>query len=139
MASQIKIYKDNPTAGETNGTLVSSGTNTAPIESGSLKANENEISSNIKLATRCDSGFQTDGDTIISIIDSTSVDKWSLAPDSAGSPGTWGDWGASLTISSMVGSTNTIFWARARALDTEDPINDSSVQIRVAATIAAEM
>ena len=139
MASQIKIYKDNPTAGETNGTLVSSGTNTDPIESGSLKANENEVGASIKLATRCDSGFQTEGDTVISIIDSESVDKWSLAPDSGGSPGTWGGWGASLTISSTVGATNTIFWARARALDTEDPANDTSVQIRVAATIAAEM
>ena len=35
--SKIKIYKNNPTAGGTDGTLVSSGTGLDPIESGAIK------------------------------------------------------------------------------------------------------
>lgn len=35
--SRIKIYKDSPTAGGTDGTLVSEGTGVTPIESEQLK------------------------------------------------------------------------------------------------------
>lgn len=137
MPSKIKIYKDNPTAGAQNGTLVSSGTGLAPIQTGNLKANTNEISAAIKLAVRCDAGHVTTGDVAVSIIDSGGVDKWSLAPDNAGAPGAFGAWGAGLSITGPVSDVNAIFWARARAVDTEEPVNDNSVQIRAEAEIAA--
>lgn len=141
--SKIKIYKGTVTAGGTDGTLVSSGTGLAPIESGAIKvpAEGYQEGSWIKLAVRCDSGFETVLDDSrharISIEDGDGVTKWQLAPDNSGQAGTPVTWGAALDITAKVGATNTIFWARARVASTEEPANDTSVQIKVAATIGA--
>lgn len=140
MASLIKIYDDNPTAGATDGTLVSSGDGSNPIASGVLKANENEVSDPIKLAVRCDTEYQTveeDGKhAALTIEDSASVDKWKLALTSEGlSSATWG---AGLDITTLVDDTNTIFYAQARAVDTEDPVEDTTVDIKVAATVGSQ-
>ena len=140
MASLIKIYDGSPTAGDTDGTLVSSGDGSNPIASGPLKANENEVSSAIKLAVRCDDGYQTIEEdskhAALTIVDSTSTDKWKLALTSDGlSTATWG---AGLDITTLIDDTNTIFYAQARAVDTEDPVEDTTVDIKVEATIGAQ-
>jgi hypothetical protein len=143
MSSKIKIYKGNPTAGGTDGTLVSSGTGLNPIESGAIKvpASDYQEGSWVKLAVRCDNGYETVEDTSrharISIEDSTGVTYWQLAPDNSGQAGTPEDWGDPLDFLSKIGATNTIFWARARVASTEEPANDKSVAIQVAATIGA--
>ena len=143
MASKIKIYKNNPTAGGTDGTLVSSGTGLNPIESGAIKVPESGYAEGnwIKLAVRCDTGYETVEDSSrharISIEDSAGVTLWQLAPDNAGSAGTPEDWGDPLDFLTKIGDTNTIFWARARVASTEEPANDESVDIQVAATIGA--
>lgn len=136
IASLIKCYKDNPTAGQTNGVLVSSGTGLSPITTGVLRADLNEVSANIKLAVRCDSGYETSGNTTISLVGNT-ANKWALAPDSSGNPGTWKNYGESLVITSKVGATNTIFWARAKATDDELPIKDTTVSVKAEAVITA--
>ena len=141
--SKIKIYKNNPTAGGTDGTLVSSGTGLNPIESGAIKvpAAGYQEGSWIKLAVRCDAGYETVEDSSrharISIEDSTGVTFWQLAPDNNGQAGTPQDWGEPLDFLTQIGATNTIFWARARVASTEEPANDTSVDIQVAATIGA--
>jgi len=143
MSSKIKIYKGNPTAGDTDGTLVSSGTGLNPIESGAIKVPESGHAEGswIKLAVRCDNGYETVEDTSrharISIEDSTGVTFWQLAPDNNEQPGTAEDWGEPLDFLTKIGATNTIFWARARVASTEEPANDTSVDIQVAATIGA--
>ena len=143
MASKIKIYKNNPTAGGTDGTLVSSGTGLNPIESGAIKVPESGYAEGnwIKLAVRCDTGYETVEDSSrharISIVDSAGVTLWQLAPDNAGSAGTPEDWGDPLDFLTKIGDTNTIFWARARVAYTEEPANDTSVVFKVAATIGA--
>ena len=143
MSSKIKIYKGAVTAGQTDGTLVSSGTGLNPIESGAIKVPESGYAEGnwIKLAVRCDTGYETVLDSgrhaRVSIVDSSGVNKWQLAPDSSGSPGTPVTWGLPLDFSSEIGSTNVIFWARARVASTEEPANDESVDIQVAATIGA--
>jgi len=43
----------------------------------------------------------------------------------------------SLTVSTIVGTTNYIFWAVAKATSDETPQNDTSVDISVSATIEA--
>lgn len=141
--SKIKIYKNNPTAGGTDGTLVSSGTGLNPIESGAIKVPESGYAEGswIKLAVRCDTGYETVEDSSrharISIEDSAGVTMWQLAPDNSGQPGTAEDWGDPLDFLTQIGATNTIFWARARVASTEEPANDESVDIQVAATIGA--
>ena len=141
--SKIKIYKNNPTAGGTDGTLVSSGTGLDPIESGAIKVPESGYAEGnwIKLAVRCDPGYETVEDSSrharISIVDSAKVTMWQLAPDNNGQPGTAEDWGDPLDFLTKIGATNTIFWARARVAHTEEPANDESVAIQVAATIGA--
>jgi hypothetical protein len=143
MATRIKIYKGTVTAGSDNGTLVSSGTGAEPIQSGALKvpAEGYAEGSAIKLAVRCDSGYETVEDdgkhATIAIVDSTHVDKWALAPDDEGSPGEFGDYGDPLVFLSQIDDTNTIFWAKARVAYTEEPANDTSVDIEVSALIGA--
>lgn len=141
--SRIKIYTGSPTAGGTNGTLVSSGTGATPIESGSIlvPAADYTEGSWVKCALRCDSGYVTEEASSrharVSIVDSGGVDKWQLAPDNAGTPGTPSSWGAYLDFASSINATNTIFWVRGRAQAGEDPVNDTTVDIQVAARIAA--
>ena len=143
MSSKIKIYKGTVTAGGTDGTLVSSGTGLNPIESGAIKvpASDYQEGSWIKLAVRCDNGYETVEDTSrharISIEDSAGVTYWQLAPDDSGQAGTPEDWGDPLDFLTKIGDTNTIFWARARVAYTEEPANDASVDFKVAATIGA--
>jgi hypothetical protein len=143
MSSKIKIYKGAVTAGQTDGTLVSSGTGLDPIESGAIKvpAAGYQEGSWIKLAVRCDNGYETVEDSSrharISIVDSAKVTMWQLAPDNSGQAGTPQDWGEPLDFLTKIGATNTIFWARARVAYTEEPANDASVDIQVAATIGA--
>jgi hypothetical protein len=141
--SLISIYSGNPTAGETNGTLVSSGTGTQPINPGAIVVPESgfEESEWVKCAIRCDSGFETEaqnGDHAeLSIIDSSAVTLWQLAPDDNDSAGTPEDWGDPLVFDTQVTAVNTIFWVRARVADDETPVNDTSVQVRVEALIGA--
>ena len=130
----IHVYM-TPTAGGTDGTQVSEGTGLQPI-SVTLNATNNEESTPIKLALRCDSGFQTNGNITISLVGTTQA-KWALAPDNAGAAGTFGAYGADLVISSVVGATNVLFWAKAKATSDEAPQNDTSVDIQVTATIEA--
>jgi hypothetical protein len=143
MSSKIKIYKGTVTAGQTDGTLVSSGTGLNPIESGAIKVPESDYQEGIwiKLAVRCDTGYETVEDSSrharISIEDSTHITKWQLAPDNSGEAGTPQDWGDPLDFLTKIGATNTIFWARARVASTEEPANDASVDFKVTATIGA--
>ena len=135
--ANIHIYKGTVTAGGTNGTQVSEGTETEPIVIGPLNASSNEESSPVKLAIRCAAGYVTSGNVTITPT-GTSAAKWALAPDSAGSAGAFGAYGAALTIASAIGDTNTIFWAKAKAVSAEaNPVNDTSVNLAVAAVIAA--
>ena len=99
----IHVYM-TPTASATDGTQVSEGTGLQPI-SVTLNATNNEESTLIKLALRCDSGFQTNGNITVSVV-GTTLAKWALAPDSAGSAGTFGAYGANLVIATVVGATN---------------------------------
>ena len=144
MASKIKIYKGTVTAGGTDGTLVSSGTGLNPIESGAIKvpAAGYQEGSWIKLAVRCDAGYETVEDSSrharISIVDTEeegNEDKWQLSKTAAVQTGV--DWGDSLGFDSKIGDKNVLFYARARVAHTEEPINDRTVMLKASATIGA--
>lgn len=132
----IHVYKNNPTAGGTDGQQVSEGDGSNPVIVGPLNATNNEESAPIKLAVRCEAGYTTSGDTTITPTGTTAA-KWALAPDNGDAPGAWGAYGAALTISTAIVATNTLFWAKAKATSDETPTNDASVKLQVAAVIAA--
>jgi len=135
--ADIHVYKGTVTAGGTDGTLVSEeGAQTAPITVGPLNSTNNEVSTDQKLAIRCDTGYVTSGDTAITPTGTTAA-KWALAPDNAGVAGVYGAYGAALTISSAIDATNTIFWAKAKSTSDESPVNDVSVSLQVSATVDA--
>lgn len=131
----IHLYKNTPT-GATGGTLVSEGTGLAPITIGPLNATNNEISSPLKLAIRCESGYVTTGNVVITPTGATgaTVLKWALG----GTTGSFGAYGDPYTITGAVPDSNVFFYAKAKATDDENPVNDTTVDFQVSATIAAE-
>lgn len=125
--SYINVYKNNPTAGGTDGTAVSTGgAYTDPITV-SLDASQSE-SKKVKLAIRCETGYETSGNTVIADSGDTN-DRWKLCLTENG---TYAD---SITISSTIGTTNVVFWAQASSANTESPSTDRSVSLQVTATI----
>lgn len=125
----INLYMNNPTAGGTDGTAISTdGTYTSPLTV-SLDAAINE-SKTVKLAVRTETGYTTTGSTTISDNGDTN-DRWKLCLTENG---TFTD---SITISNAITDVNTVFYAKASSADTETPSTDRSVSLRVAATIAA--
>ena len=89
-----------------------------------------EESDSIRLYAMADQGYSV-GTTVVSFT-GTSASKWALAPDSAGSEGTYEDAGDPLTLGTVGYDTGKVyFWAKASAADDEEPINDTSVLINV--------
>lgn len=125
----INVYKGTVTEGGTDGTLVSTGGDYSSPISVSLDASQNE-SKKVKLAIRCQSGFTTSGNTTIADVGDTN-DRWKLCTTENG---TYAD---SITISTAIGTTNTIFWAQASSSSLESAASDRSVSFQVNATIAA--
>ena len=78
MANQLHIYYGNPTAGSTDGTEASSGTELSPI-SVTLDASKEEQKA-VKCAVRCDSGYYIEGSTAIKFVGDGSA-KWRAAAD----------------------------------------------------------
>lgn len=137
MANLIHMYKGSVTSGSTDGTQISEGDESNPLTIGPLNATNNEESSPVKVALRCDSGYATSGNTVITP-QGTTATKWALAPDNAGAAGTFGAYGAALTISDVINSTNKIFWVKAKSTNDETPVNDVSVDLNVQTVIVAQ-
>ena len=145
MSSYASIYMNNPTAGGTDGTAVSEEhAMTAPISATLTVTTTAGAEAAVKCAIRCNTGYQTLGNTVLSLYsyDSTTktysagggtTGKFRLAADNAyTSPSAalaGAAWSDTLTISSTVGGTNTIFWVRMTADAGDAPIKDSSVAI----------
>lgn len=132
----IHLYQGTPTSGGTDGTQVSeAGAQTAPVAF-TLNATNNQVGTALKAAIRCDSLYQTTSGVNTTITPTgTTAAKWRLAPDSAGSPGTWAAYGAALTITTQIVATNTIFWIEAEATSDEAPTNDTTVSLQIVGQI----
>ena len=123
----INLYKGTPTAGGTDGTLVSlDGVGTSPV-SFTLDATQSE-SGKQAVALRCESGYTTSGDTTITA-SGTNAGKWSFSDSENGT------YASTLTISTTINTTNTVFWVKAASASTESPGTDTSVTTDVTATI----
>lgn len=125
----LNLYAGNPTAGGTDGTAISTdGAQTAPLTM-TLDASQNETKK-AKIGIRCESGYQAMAGTVIQDYNDTS-DCWKF---SLTENGTFAD---SITLASGIDTGNTIFWAQASSSSIESPTRDTSVSIRVNATIEA--
>ena len=123
----INLYTNNPTAGGTDGTAVSTGGDfTAPI-SFTLDASENE-SKTVKLGIRTETGYTATEVTIEDQNDTNDRLKLCLTED-----GTFTD---SISIGS-VSAVNTIFYAQASSANTESPTTDRSASFKVSGVIAS--
>lgn len=125
----INLYGGNPTGGLSDGTIISTdGTQTAPLVI-TLDAAQNEVKKQ-KLAIRCEEGYAAMSGTIIQDNNDTN-DHWKF---SLTENGVYED---SITIASGIDTGNSIFWAQASSSSLESPSRDTSVSIRVNATIEA--
>ena len=137
MANQLHIYYGNPTAGSTDGTEASSGTEPSPI-SVTLDASKEEQKA-VKCAVRCDSGYYIEGSTAIKFVGDGS-EKWRAAVDN-----NYADEDAALKKASWqetlaldgVTDKNTIFWVKATSSKEEKPQNDTSVDIQAEGLVVA--
>lgn len=99
---------------------------TAPVEL-SLRADLNE-NKQVRLYVMADPGYSVSGTEVVP--SGTTAAKWSLAPDSSGTPGTFGAAGAKLTLGTVGNGTGKVyFWAKAAASSDEGPVNDISVKL----------
>ena len=130
MANQyINVYMNNPTAGETDGTVVSTdGAFTAPF-SFTLDAAQNE-SQALPAALRTESGYQTTGTTTISDNNDTN-DRLKFCKTADG------EFTDSITFEESITAVNTLFYIKASSADTENPQTDRSISIRINAVIAS--
>lgn len=122
----LNLYMGNPTAGGTDGTIVSlDGSRTSPVTF-TLDAAEEESGTQV-LALRCEAGYATSGNTTVSFT-GTTASKWSASLDGT-------NYTESITIASSIGTGNTLFYVKATSSDDESPGNDASVQIKVTAKV----
>ncbi len=132
----IHLYKNNPTAGGTDGSMVSEGTNGNPITIGPLDASKNQESEPIKLAIRCDDGYVArDGAKIAATIGESlnPSDMWEFSLDGTN----WSGYKSVLAIEQEINNTNMVFYCRAKATENEQPSNDITAKIIVIATVEA--
>jgi hypothetical protein len=127
----IKLYKgsdDSEVSGP--GTLTNAVTFT-------LRADLAEEGTAQELYVKADNGYVVDDVTITPT--GTSATKWALAPDSGGSPGTYGAYGAALDLGDGIDDTTGVsFWVKAKATPDETPINDAAITLVVEGIAAAE-
>ena len=137
MAQYLHVYMNNPTAGSTDGTEISSNDNTLPLTV-TLDASQAE-SKAVKCAVRCDTGYEIEGDVNV-YFEGTNAAKWTAAPDNSYSDAsvalasaTW----SNTIILTDVGATNKIFWVKAASATSEAPQNDRSVKLKVSGLVVA--
>ena len=110
-------------------TQLSEGTELTPLIVGPLNATNNEISAAQALTVKAETGYTTYGDTVISF-QGTSAAKWTVCATEAGT------YAATLTITEAITETGKTIYVKAAATSDETPVNDTSVDIKIAATVA---
>lgn len=101
-----------------------------PLKVGPLNASNNEESEAMEVTLKVESGFSTFENTVI-FFEGTSADKWTVCATEHGS------YESTLTITESITEAGTKFYVKAKATEEEEPSNDTSVNVKVAATIQA--
>ena len=132
----LHLYQGNPTAGGTDGTEISSGTENAPVTI-TLDASKAETKA-AKIAVRCDANYSIEGGVAISFT-GTNAGKWQVAADDGYTNATAlanASWASSVTLSG-VAATNKCFWVKATSATSELPANDRSVDVLAEGLVVA--
>ena len=124
----LNLYQGSPTAGGTDGTLVSEDdVMTSPV-SFVLDAAEEE-SGTQAVALRCANGYETIGNTTVTAV-GTNAARWSFCATQSGTYTT------AYTIAAAIDNTNTVFYVKAES-DEDDPAGlDNTCYIRIAAKVS---
>lgn len=123
----LNLYNNNPTAGGTDGTAVSTGDYSNSI-SFNLDASVSETKVQT-LAIRTESGYMAASGTTISDVGDTD-DFWKLSLDNV-------NWSDTIVFSDTITATNTLFYIKATSATSENPSRDRGVKFRVVADIEA--
>ena len=145
----IKLYGGEVTSGGTDGTAISENMTQENPLAMSLNAKVAEAKA-VKVALRCETGFQTSGDVTVSawrydgenyVPTGGNIDKFRFAPDagyaSAEIALANANWQTSLTISDTIGATNHVFWVKVMSDTTQTPQKDTAVSIHAAGVVEA--
>lgn len=127
----LKLVTNNPTQNAKDGKLITLPTSTIPIN---IIVNTGEANhSLLKVAVRCDAGYQTTGPWEVSFV-GTTASAWSVA-DGALYPNEElaeaATFTSSLTLNSVVGEKNHVLWLKASTDGTEESVVDTSVSLRL--------
>lgn len=125
----VSVYAGNPTAGGTDGTILSNGSGSHPI---SFTLNiDNRETGITKCAIRCSDGYQTVGPTVISFKGIT-AQHWKACSDNYFTSGDISEgFKSSLEITDSITDKNTIFWVRADSNENEMIGRDITVTMNV--------
>lgn len=129
----INIYNNNPTAGATDGSAVTTDGSYGNAVRVTLDAGTSE-SKIVKLAVRTVAGFTADNVYITTETTNNAPAKWEYSLD-ADDPTSFGP---NLSIVDAIDDSNYIFYAKATSSNDELPSTDTSQKIKVTATIYAE-
>lgn len=116
----ISLYKKNPTLNGKDGEQISeNGAMTSPLEV-VLNATANEEKT-LSLAIRCSEGYETVGDTKLTIENDTD-DKWGISLDGV-------TFSKEITITEVITDVNTIFYVKVTSSNEEPPHSNKLVTI----------
>lgn len=113
-----------------NGEVISQGDGSNPLTVGPLNATENEVSAPIAVEIKCEAGFATTGNTVLSFTGSTAA-KWSICATANGT------YESTLTIADSITAVGKTVYVKAKATSDEAPSNDVAVDIALATVIQA--
>ena len=116
---------------------VSAAPTTTYAVSFTLRADQNEVGVWIGLYAKADNGYVIS--TVVITPTGTTATKWQLAPDDGyGDPDTPEAYGDPLALGTVNDTDEAVFWVRAKAIDSEIPVNDVTVTLVVSGVAAAE-
>ena len=128
----IELIMNNPTAGQTDGEIVSQSTQQFPVTA----IVNTQVSNYVikKMALRCTSGWQSTGPVMVVFSGATAAmwqavdDDNYVDADQVDALATWEDY---IVINDTIGATNHIIWFKISTDGTESAMVDTSVLVNV--------
>ena len=128
---KIELIIDNPTSGGADGRVASESTQEYPVN---VIVDTREANHTIvKAALRCNSGFKTTGNTVVTFTGGTAA-RWQIADDDSYldvEAAEEADYADSLILNSSIGDTNHLIWLKVSTDGAESAVVDTSVRINV--------